>query len=251
MKVNAKFLWVFSNIFFINAIAQAADLSVMSAGAVGPGVELVIRDYEKYSGQHVKIQFGTAPQLKERLASEQLFDVLIAPNSLVDEQMRQGKLLAGEHIYIGKVGAGVAVRNNLVAPVIGTLDELKKAVLAADRVIYNKASTGIYLDKLFAKLGISESIANKTIRYDDGESVLMHIAKGHGVEIGFGAVTEIKLLESKGLKYVGPLPAEVQNYTTYSAGVMAMAPKSEEAKEFLKKLNATGLDGSLRKVGIE
>jgi hypothetical protein len=42
-------------------------------------------------------------------------------------------------------------------------------------------------------------------------------------EIGFRAITEIKLFQPKGLRYVGPLPAEVRNHTSYVAGVMAGA----------------------------
>ncbi len=66
-----------------------------------------------------------------------------------------------------------------------------------------------------------------------------HVIKGKGNEIGFGAITEIKLFESKGLKLVGPLPAEVQNYTSYAAALMANAPAPDAAKALLAFL-ATG-----------
>ena len=38
--------------------------------------------------------------------------------------------------------------------------------------------------------------------------------------VGFGAITEILLYKDKGLRYIGPLPAEIQNYTSYTASVM-------------------------------
>src|SRR4029079_8275753 len=36
-------------------------------------------------------------------------------------------------------------------------------------------------------------------------------------ELGFGAMTEIALFRDQGLKLVGPLPAPLQNFTTYVA----------------------------------
>ena len=61
-----------------------------------------------------------------------------------------------------------------------------------------------------------------------------HVIKGKGKEIGFGAITEIKLYEVKGaLKLVGPLPADVQNYTSYSAALMSNSPSPDAAKAFM------------------
>ena len=238
-------------IFVYPSMVMAAELKVMSAGAVEPGIEIALHQFEKSSGHRVQLQFGTGPQLKERLASGQAFDVLIAPNALIDEQLTQGVLKAGETIDVGKVGAGVAVRKGATIPAIRTVEELKKTLLSADTVVYNKASTGIYLDKLFSKIGISEAIQAKTTRYDNGESVLMHVIKGRGNEIGFGAITEIKLFESKGLQYVGPLPSDVQNYTSYSAGVMTSSANAELARAFLKNITHARSSGDFQKVGIE
>ena len=89
-------------------------------------------------------------------------------------------------------------------PDIKTTDALKAAVLAADLLVYNTASTGIYLENLFNKLGVGEQIKAKTTRHANGEAVMEHVIKGKGKEIGFGAITEIKLYEVKGaLKLVG------------------------------------------------
>ena len=75
------------------------------------------------------------------------------------------------------------------------------------------------------RIGIAEQIKSKTTRYPNGERVMEHIIKGAGNEIGFGAITEIKLFESKGAKLAGPLPADIQNYTTYGAALMSRAAR--------------------------
>ena len=70
----------------------------------------------------------------------------------------------------------------------------------------------------------------------NGAAVMEHVIKGRGNEIGFGAITEILLYEGKGLKFVGPVPAAVQNYTTYAAAPLVVGQKQEAAQEFVSFL---------------
>jgi molybdate transport system substrate-binding protein len=118
-------------------------------------------------------------------------------------------------------------------------------------VVYNTASTGIYLDKLFGEMGILEQIKPKSTRYANGASVLEHVIKGKGNEIGFGAITEIRMYEPKGLKYVGPLPAEVQNYTHYDAVLMTGATAADAARAVLKIMATPASKAIFVKAGVE
>jgi len=93
----------------------------------------------------------------------------------------------------------------------------------AESIVFNQASTGVYLESLFDQLGIAEQIKNKITRYPDFAAVLEHVSKGQGTEIGFGATTVIIENAGKGVRFVGPLPAEIQNYTTYAAALTANA----------------------------
>lgn len=63
-----------------------------------------------------------------------------------------------------------------------------------------------------------------------------HVIKGKGDEIGFGAIIEIRLYEAKGLRLVGPLPAEIQNYTSYEAMLMTGAASAGTARAVLRYL---------------
>ena len=94
---------------------------------------------------------------------------------------------------------------------------------------------------LLKKLGVYEQVESKTTRYPDGASVMEHALKGKGREIAFGAITEILLYKEKGLRYIGPIPAEVQNYTSYVATPMAASSNKEAATQFVRYLGgATG-----------
>jgi len=233
------------------APALAAEIKVFSAGAVEPGLKRAIEAYRRTSGDTVKVEFNTAPQLAQRLAAGEVADVLIAPPAALDQQTKDGKVVAEGRTIVGKVGVGVVTRADLTSADIATTAAFKQTVLGADSIVYNTASTGLYLEKLFERLGIADAVKAKTTRYPNGERVMEHLINGKGNEIGFGAITEIKLFEPKGLKLVGPLPAEVQNYTTYGAALMTGAPSPQAAKAFLGFLGSAEARHAFAAAGIE
>ena len=77
------------------------------------------------------------------------------------------------------------------------------------------------------------AVEAKTTRYPDGASVMDHVRNGKGRDIAFGAITEILLYKDKGLRFVGPLPSDVQNYTNYVATVTPQGSTSSAARELV------------------
>lgn len=232
-------------------VSHAENLSILSAGAVEPGLVKVVEDFEKKTGHKVSIQFGTSPQLSQKLLNNVVADVLVAPLSVMQEQITAGRLIQTNPTVIGKVGAGITVRNDLSSPKIVSVDEFKLALLQADSIVYNTASTGLYLDKLFEKMGISEQLKPKTKKFANGDMVLTHIINGKGNEIGFGAIPEIKMYESKGLRLVGPLPAEVQNYTSYAAAVMKATSNEKIATDLFNHITQASNRHFYKEAGID
>jgi len=235
----------------VAANAMAAEIKVLSAGAVEPGLHAFAEQVKRDLGHDLKVQFNTTPQIAKRLAAGEVYDILILPPASIEQAVKDGKAVAETRVAVGRVGAGIVVRSAAAAPNVATVDALKLALLNADSVVYNTASSGLYLDKLFAKMGVLEQIKPKTTRYPDGASVMEHVIKGKGNEIGFGPITEIKQYEAKGLKLVGPLPAEVQNYTSYDAAVMTGAPSGEAAKAVLRQLATPAGKAAFVSAGVE
>jgi len=233
------------------SVRENAPISVLSAGAVEPGLAKAAEQFQRDTGNTVKIQFGTAPQLAKRLADGEKADVLIIPPGALDEEIKAGNVSAQTRTPLGRVGVGVVVRTGASNPDVSSVDALKRALLGADSVVYNTASSGLYLEKLFDKMGIGAQLKAKTTRYPNGAQVLEHVIKGKGNEIGFGAITEIRQYEPKGLKLVGPLPAEVQNYTSYAAGVMTAAPTPDVARDFVRYLGTPAAKAIFSSAGIE
>jgi molybdate transport system substrate-binding protein len=238
-------------VYAMSGAAGAAEVKVLSGGAVEPGLEAFAHEAKRETGQDLKILFNTTPQMLKRLAAGEIFDIVIAPPVALDREIKEGRIVADSRVPVGRVGAGILVRTGVPLPDVSNVDALKKALLAADSVVYNTASSGLYLDKLFGKMGVLDQIKPKTTRYANGASVMEHVIKGKGNEIGFGAITEIKLYEDKGLKLVGPLPAEVQNYTTYEAALMAGATSADAARAVLKYLGTPAAKRIFVSHGVE
>jgi len=242
-------------VFFLGAGmttgASAAEVKVLSGGAVEPGLHAFAEQVKRELGHDLKIQFNTTPQIVKRLAAGDVYDIVIVTPAVIDQAAKDGKVVADTRVPVGRVGAGIIVRNAAAAPNVATVDAMKQALLAADSVVYNSATSGLYLDKLFANMGILDQLKPKTTRYPDGASVMEHVIKGKGNEIGFGAITEIKLYTSKGLKLVGPLPAEVQNYTTYAAVLMTGAPAADAARAVLRQLATPAGKAAFVSAGVE
>lgn len=215
--------------------AHAAELAVLSAGAIEPGMKAAAAAFEKQTGHQVKITFNTAPELKKRIDADEAFDVVIAPRGVITEFAAANKL-AETRAIVGRVGMGVAVRDGAPVPDIGSADALKQSVLAADTLVFNRASTGQYFEGLLKKMAVYAQVEGKTTRYPDGAAVMEHVIKGQGREIGFGAITEILLYNGKGLRFVGPVPAEVQNYTTYAAAPLVAGRQHEAAQALVSFL---------------
>jgi molybdate transport system substrate-binding protein len=236
MRSSVRFLVAAVAGLLLSGGAGAATIEVLSAGAVEPGLLPAAEAFRRETGHEARIRFATAPAIRQWVGGGETLDLVIAPPAVLDDLAKLRRVDGDARVPIGKVGVGATVREGAPQPDLRTVEALKRAVLGAETVVYNRASTGLYLEKLFERLGVAEAIAARSVRYPDGASVLEHVARGTGREIGFGAITEIMLFRDKGLRLVGPLPGEVQNYTTYAAAPAAGAANAEAARAFVRFL---------------
>lgn len=214
---------------------HAAEITVISGAAVEPGLKAASAVFEKQTGRKVNITFNTTPQMRKRVASGDTFDVVIAPPAAVAEFAKAGKVEASG-VDVGRVGLGVALRPGAPVPAIATADDIKKAVLEAESIVFNYASSGIYFENLLKKMGVWERVELKTTRYVTGVEVMKHALKGKGREIAFGPITEILIEKEHGLVFLGPLPPEIQNYTSYTAVSMNAGTQKDTAQALVKFL---------------
>jgi molybdate transport system substrate-binding protein len=100
-----------------------AEITVLSAGAVQPGLAKVIDAFRRETGDEVKVTFATAPTIRKRLSSGEIANVLIAPPELLDELEKTAPSKNTERNVVGRIGVGVAVRDGAPMPKLATVDE--------------------------------------------------------------------------------------------------------------------------------
>lgn len=212
----------------------AAALSSFATLAVQGAIVPLTRAYRASTGHEVTIQFDTGPNIARRLREGQRSDVVIAPAAVIDQAIKDGRVIADSQAPVGKVGVGLAAGRGARPMPIGSVEELKAALLGADTVLYSQGTSGVYVEKLLADLGIMPGIAAKTTRLATGEQVLERIAAAPGTVLGFTMVSEIKMFADRGVVLVGPLPGPVQNLTTYVAAVMTGSSSPDAARGFVQ-----------------
>ncbi len=233
--------------------AAAAEIKVLSAGAVKRGVAELAAAFHRATGHEVDITFATAPVLRGKVEEgEAAADIVIAPVPAIEDFEETGRTVSGTGAVLGKVRAAVVVRDGAPEPDISTTEAFKKAVLAADSLVYNQASSGLYIEKLMEKLGVADEVRAKTTRVPTGGAVMQHLANSSAaVEIGFGQIPEILVYKDRGVKLVGPLPEGIGKITTYAAGLLAGADAPEPATAFIEFMTTPSARETFIATGVE
>jgi molybdate transport system substrate-binding protein len=172
----------------------------------------------------------------------------ILGNSLTEELIKQGKLVASNPAILAKSRIGVAVRLGAPKPDISSADAVKKSVLAAKSIAYSAGASGTYLVSMMQKLGIYDQVKSKVAAVKPSEPVGEVVARGDA-EIGFHQVSE--LIPVKGIQYLGPLPAALQNITVYSGGLHSGTKEAATAMALVRFLTAPPATPILKKHGLE
>ena len=211
------------------ARVAAAELAVLATAAAQGPVQALDKALQQPK-QAAKVQFDTSPNIAKRLAAGETPDVLIAQAATVDQLIKDGRALAATRTPVGRIGVGVGIGRGGRRPDISTVDALKAALLQADAVVYSRGASGLLVEQLLRKIGVAEQISSKVVQLPTGDDVMQRLGMAKGNQIGFTMVSEIKLGESHGGSFVGPLPAAVQTYTAYDAVVMSGSTAPDAAR---------------------
>jgi molybdate transport system substrate-binding protein len=235
----------------VSASASAATLNVLTTGAFKQVAVALSALYESRTGNKIKLDNDTAGALAKRIEAGAHFDVVILTPDLIKALVDKNKVRADSVANLGRVAIGVMVPAGAPLPAIDTVEHFKQALLDAKSVAYidpaSGGSSGIYLAKLFQQWGIAQQIDAKAVKVHGG-SVAEHIVDGEAV-LGIHQISEI--LPTKGVTLVGPLPAEIQNYTVYTAAVSNTSSEPAAAKAFLQLLTSPEAAKLLKEKGME
>jgi len=232
MKLLAVLLIVFS----MSAFAE--EIRVLSGGAAKSLVDPLARSFK---GAMVRVEYQPMGKLVQSLKAGDPADMVIVTTEVLPSLQLQGKAIA-------RVGIGVAVNEKAPSPDISSVEAFKKTLLAAKSIVYidpKVGTSGKHVAQILQQLGIAEEV-NRKATFGSGGYITEPVGRGE-IELGIHQISEI--LPVKGVKLVGPLPAELQKYTVYVAAPSANTAKKATVDAFIAHLTGPEAKGRLDKAG--
>lgn len=233
--------------------AQGAEINVLISGGFSAAYRTLIPEFERATKHTVATaagpSMGTTPQaIPNRLQRGEPADVLIMVSTALDALIAQGKVVPGSRIDLARSKIGMVVRSGEPKPDISTVEALKRTLIAAKSIAYSDSASGVYLSTvLFQRLGIADQVLPKS-RMIPAEPVAAVVARGEA-QLGFQQISE--LLPVPGVDLVGPLPAEAQQVTVFSGGIVAASKEPAAAQTLLQFLASPAAAEAIAKSGLE
>jgi molybdate transport system substrate-binding protein len=233
--------------------ADAVEISAFVSTALKTVTDELIPPFERTSGHIVRAFFAPPGALLKHFASGEPADVFLTGREAIDQLIGEGKVTPGR-VDLATTGVGICVRKGAPKPDVSTPEAFKRAMLAAKTVGYASPAggsiVGPHIQKIFAQLGIAEQMAPKTKLSAGGPNgrVSVLVASGEA-EIGLQQVTE--LLSNPDVEVIGMLPADLQQISTYSAGITTTAKDSDAAKALVKAMSAASAAPVYKAKGLE
>jgi molybdate transport system substrate-binding protein len=220
--------------------AQAAEIHALITTAMKAAIDDLVPKFERDTGNTVAVSFGPSGGIARRFIGGEPADVIIIDSGALDDLIRQRKVLPGA-TAIASTGIGICVRKGAPRPDVSTPEALKRALLSAKSIAHTAPAgggiTAAHIMKLFERLGIAPEVTPKVKLAAGGPNGRVSVLVSSGeAEIGLQQVSE--LMSNPGVDVIGMLPAELQQITTYAAGITASAKEPDAARALIQVMTA-------------
>ena len=233
------------------ALANAAEVKVLSSVALTSALNELAPQFERATGNKVTIGYSLAADIRQRILEGGTADVIILPRRMMDELQKQDKFAPATITNVAGIAVALAVRAGAPTPDNGSVDALKRLLLAATSIVYADPAkgglSGVYFAGVLDRLEIAEQVKPKTILVPGDQSADV-VARGEA-EIGIAQTSEI--VPVAGAQLVGRLPGELGIVTVFSAGIGASTKAPEPAMSLIQFLTGPTATPVLRSKGME
>jgi molybdate transport system substrate-binding protein len=216
--------------------AVAAEITVLTSVAVTAALDELAPQYEKASGNKLKISYSLIADIKKRIIAGETADVIMLSRPAMDDLQKMDKFTAGSIVNVVGTPVAMAAKAGAPKPDITTVDALKRTLLAAKSIVYadpaKGGASGVYFATVVEKLGIADQLKAKTVLVP-GPQAADVVAEGKA-ELGVGQASEI--VPVKGAQLVGPLPGEYASTTLFTAAIGAGSKVPDAAKSLIQFL---------------
>ncbi len=245
LAAGAALLWA--------GAAWSAEVKVMISGGLTAAYKELVPQFEHATENKVVTASGpsmgtTVNAIPVRLARGEPADVLIMVGYALGDLIKEGKVEADSRVDIARSPIGMVVKAGAPKPDISTVEAFKRTLLAAKSIAYSDSASGVYVGtEMMEKLGILDQMKPKS-RKIEADPVAGVVARGDA-ELGFQQISE--LIPVPGVDLVGPLPAEVQKITVFSAGIVKGAREPEAGRALIRFLMSADSAAVIKKSGLD
>jgi molybdate transport system substrate-binding protein len=230
---------------FASGAASAAEIRLLGSPGVRGLVEALAPKFQAKTGHTISGDFEVVAKIKRRIDGGERFDVAVLSPEALAALIADKKI--DSQVPFARAGMGVGFRKGAAKPDVSSADALRKTLLAARSVIYSaQGLSGQAYLALVGRLGIAAEMKDKA-NADDG-NILEPVAAG-AVELVVTSMSTIAL--NKAVELAGPLPAELQMYVVFNAGISPQAAQKSAAAEFLEFLKGAEAAPLFAAAGLE
>lgn len=227
---------------------MTVPLRVLSSNSIRAVMGALVPQFERASGTSIEASYDPAKVMLARIEKGETGDLVITGSGAIDTLEKQGKILAGSRRVLARCKVGVAVRAGAPKLDVGTVESLKRALLAAKSVAYTQeGASGMHFSGVIERLGIAREVQAKAVRQPGG--LIGELVAAGKAEMAIQQVPE--LMAVSGIELVGPLPEAVQLATLTSAAVFAGARQPQAAQEFIRFLATPAAARVMQARGLE
>src|SRR5258705_3605272 len=158
--------WIWAVLAMFAFGAAAAEITVMSAGAVKVPFTDVTAQWSNDTGHKVSATYDPAGPLRQKIASGMRGDIVILPVESFTALEIDGLIVPGSRRDLGAVAMGAAVKEGAPVPDISTVEALKNTLRNARSVTYmdpERGTSGKHFDtSVLPRLGMRDEVRAKT-----------------------------------------------------------------------------------------
>jgi molybdate transport system substrate-binding protein len=230
------------------ASANAAEIALMTTGAVEYIMRDLIPPFERASGHKVTMTVLGTGGAVDKIKTGTFADLILLGPPALNDLAAAGKVDISTFKPAFNSRIGLAVKTGAPKPDIRTPEALKKVLLEAKSIGFSIGPSGEHFSKvIIEKLGVAGALRPKMTNVRGGP-VGTGCAKGD-VEICIHQIAELQPIA--GIDVIGDLPAELNLTIVYATGLTTMVKQSEAAKALVNHLSQQGSAPAIRKNGME
>jgi len=229
--------------------AAADDLTVLCSTGLKAVAEDLIPKFERETKHRVKVTYGLAALLAQRIEGGEAFDVALLTPAAIDALVSRGTVAGDSRTAIARVGLALEGRAGTPKPDIGTVEAFKRTLLGARAIAYAKeGASGVAFAALVKELGIAKDLESKSRLTASGEEVSAAVLDGSAQ---FGVLPLSEILPVKGVQVAGIFPSAVQRYIVMVGGVNRASTHDAAARALIKYLTGPAALPVIKAKGME